>query len=707
MKYHALSLSILAILSIQAHAAEEQSSVTLPTIKVSAEKNSKTLKEEMTQASTATKGLAQLKDVPQTVNVIPQEVLRDQAVTSLQQAVLNAPGVTISTGDGQRDQASIRGFTSMSDNYVDGFRDDAMYYRDMSNVERVEVVQGPASVLYGRGSAGGMINRINKKPMDTERHEVTLMGSTFGQKRAEIDLNQPITDNVKARLTGAVEDSDGYKDQYFLKRQAVAPSVEWKLSDKTKLLFQADYLHDDRLMDVGAPSYSTSSKENPLKPVNLARSTYLGASNAKDENDVDSEVSSGTITLDHQFTDSLKYHGVVHGYQYDLDRKAIMASAVDPTTNALTLSSSRLMRHETGISTQHELSDIFNTGSIKHEALLGLEYSHQNKSSDSWSGEKYNVNLNNLVLPTFSEISTSAPGTRQDSTNDNTSIYAQDLLTLHPKFKMLLGVRYDDLSQQRTNLTAAGAVNRQYDRTDQVWSPRVGFIYQPTDVLSLYTSYSKSFQPLADSFSSYLNLGDVDPTKTENYEIGAKWDVTDQFNLTLSVFDTTQNNILQADPTDSTIAILAGEQQTKGAELSFTGNLTDQLSIMGGYAYLDSSMTKSVDGANDVEGNRAPLTPKNMATFWMKYQLNDAWYMALGGRAESSRFATVSNKTILPGYAVANAAVGYHQDKYDIALNINNIFDNKYFISAHGVGGENANMYGDAANAQLTLRYRF
>ncbi|MFI7884128.1 TonB-dependent receptor, partial [Acinetobacter baumannii] len=172
-------------------------------------------------------------------------------VTSMQGALQNVAGLSFSVGDGQRDQVMIRGFSAITDNYVDGIRDDALYFRDMSNVERIEVLKGPASVLYGRGSAGGLVNKINKKPMDQSLREVSLIGSTTGQRRAEVDVNEKVAENVKVRLTGAVEDADGYRDQAFLKRQAVAPSVQWDITDKTKLLLQADYLHDNRLADQG------------------------------------------------------------------------------------------------------------------------------------------------------------------------------------------------------------------------------------------------------------------------------------------------------------------------------------------------------------------------------------------------------------------------------------------------------------------------
>lgn len=300
MKRSVLFISSVGVMTSHVYAleADQQAVTNLPTISVKADKEI-SLKQEVGQASSATKGLMQLKDVPQIVNVVPKQVLREQTVTSMQGALQNVAGLSFSVGDGQRDQVMIRGFSAITDNYVDGIRDDALYFRDMSNVERIEVLKGPASVLYGRGSAGGLVNKINKKPMDQSLREVSLIGSTTGQRRAEVDVNEKVAENVKVRLTGAVEDSDGYRDQAFLKRQAVAPSVQWDITDKTKLLLQADYLHDNRLADQGFPTDPITGK-----PVKTNPKTFYGALNGKEVGDVDTEISSQTISLDHEFNDN-------------------------------------------------------------------------------------------------------------------------------------------------------------------------------------------------------------------------------------------------------------------------------------------------------------------------------------------------------------------------------------------------------------------
>ncbi|MBF7681943.1 TonB-dependent siderophore receptor [Acinetobacter sp. B5B] len=697
MKKTILLVSILSSFSGLGYADEVAA---LPSIRSKA--NQQTLKQEVTQASTATKGALQLKDVPQTVNVIPQEILREQAVTSVQGALQNVPGVGFSTGDGQRDQVSIRGFNSVYDSYIDGFRDDAMYYRDLSNTERIEVVKGPASVLYGRGSAGGLINRITKKPMAEPLREITLMGSTLGQRRSQFDVNQPLSDQVKMRLTGAVEDSDGYRNQAFLKRQAIAPSMSWDISDKTKLLVQADYLHDDRLADQGFPMDPTTHR-----PLALDRKVFLGPANAKDSADTDTEVKSATVTLDHTFDNAWKYHGVVHAYKYSLDRQ-LPNSSYNAKNQTISITPSRRFRNEKGVATQQELSGQFKTGSIEHNVLVGLELNHQNKDDKIFASPPAStLQLNNIVLPTWQSISTVTPTTNNKNNSTNKALYIQDMLALNTQLKVLIGARYDDLEQKRSSLAVQKNVTTPYNRTDHKFSPRVGLVYEPIEQLSLYASYNQSFQPLSDALTVYRNLSGLQPTKTQSYEVGAKWDVTPDYNVSLSIFNTTQNNVLQSDPADKTgqTALVAGEQRSRGVEVTAVGQLTDKLSILAGYAYLDAKITKSVLASVPV-GSLAALTPKNSANVWAKYQFNDHWYAAVGGRAQTSQYAASTNVLKLPGYAVMNAAVGYNHERYDVGLNVNNIFDRHYFVSAHGLSDQGA-LIGNPVNAQLTLRYRF
>lgn len=230
MAFRKTKMALLAALavqqSIQTAAAQTAASsdAALPEVKVSSKRELAPTYNPPTAVS-ATKIEAPLRDIPQTVNVVPQSLLRDQGVRSMQDVLKSVPGVGLSTGDGQRDQVTIRGFSAIADQFIDGMRDDAMYFRDLSNIEQVEVLKGPASVLYGRGSSGGLINRITKKP-GIDKSEVGLQIGSWNQRRGEFDLARNNSESGMAfRITGAVERADSYRDQQFLQREVIAPSL--------------------------------------------------------------------------------------------------------------------------------------------------------------------------------------------------------------------------------------------------------------------------------------------------------------------------------------------------------------------------------------------------------------------------------------------------------------------------------------------------
>ncbi len=209
----------------------QSSETTLSEIKVHASKDAGYAPASSTSA---TKSNAPLRDVPQTVNVIPEQLIRDQAARSMQDVLRNVPGVGMSSGDGQRDQVTIRGFTAIADQFIDGVRDDSMYFRDLSNIERVEVLKGPAAVLYGRGSSGGLINRVTKKPQAADFGEVTLNLGSNELRRTSFDANSGITDQLALRVTGAYEDSNSFRDQGFVERSSIAPSIAFTFDANTR-----------------------------------------------------------------------------------------------------------------------------------------------------------------------------------------------------------------------------------------------------------------------------------------------------------------------------------------------------------------------------------------------------------------------------------------------------------------------------------------
>lgn len=650
-------------------------------------------------AVSATKIEAPLRDIPQTVNVVPQVLLRDQAAHSMQDVLKTVPGIGLSTGDGQRDQVMIRGFSAIADQFVDGLRDDALYFRDLSNIEQVEVVKGPASVLYGRGSSGGLINRISKKP-GIDKNEVSLQFGSWNQQRGEFDLARNNQDSgVAFRITGAVENADSYRNPQFLKREAVAPSLSVKIDADTRLLIQADSLSDRRVTDFGIPSYKGL-------PVNVPANTYYGAANARDVDYSQANVTSVGFTLDHRVSHDWSVRNAFRRYNYSLDRNNTLVGSVNEAAQTVSLNRSNVRRREDGFFNQTELIQKTTLAGMPHQLLYGVEIGQQNKDQVFRSQNNVaTVSLFNPVLPTLPFLVTAAPSTDNLGILKVASAYTQDMVTLSERWKALVGVRYDRFDQA-TEERRAGQAN--LSRTDRAWSPRAGLIYQPNQSASYYASVSKSFQPSAETFPLAANNADLAPEQTTSQEIGSKIDVLDGLaTAAVSLFRLERTNIKSTDPATNQFVPI-GVQTTHGLELSFSGDLSQGWQIWSGFAYLDSRITSSVavDSGQPVQGKRATLTPMHSANLWLTKALGGGFGVGAGANYVGDRFANAGNTVTLPGYVTADLMAYYRTRGLDLQLNLTNLFDQSYIVAGHGSNG-NLNLPGAPRALQLTARYSF
>jgi len=687
-----------SVVVAEAEQAKSGSVEALPEVSVKASNKPESSYQPLTTV-TAAKIEAPLRDIPQTVNVVTSAVMRDQGALTLQDALRNVPGVGFSNGDGQRDQVNIRGFTAIGDQFVDGIRDDALYFRDLSNVEQVEVLKGPAAVLYGRGSSGGIINRVTKKPLDRSFSEITAIGGTTGTARVEADINQKLGDSASFRINGAYEDSDSFRQQGFVERSFIAPSLLLKISDQTKVTLQLEHLDDRRVNDFGMPAING-------RPVSTSVKTYYGSSNASRDDYVQSRVTSGTVVLEHILNDDIKIRNAFRAYNYDLDRNNTVATSVTTGANPLVNRRySSVQRQEDGIFNQTDLTIKAEGLGIKHTLLFGVELAEQNKDTQSGDGANPGaVSLYNPVLTPSNRASLKYT-TVNTGVSSTTGLYAQDLVTLNKHWKALVGVRYDSFDQDTKNhLTQA-----KLSRKDEELSPRAGLVYQPNDVLSFYGSYTKSFQPSQETFALAANNADMAPEETKNYEIGSRLDMFDG-NVTAmaSLYRLERTNIKTTDPANNTLLVPVGEQRTDGLELSVLGRLAQGLDLTAGYALMDGRITKSNSFSSGValEGNRSSLTPEHSANLWLTKRFSNGFGIGGGAVYMGDQFASASNLVKLPGYTRFDATAFYETKKYDIRLAVNNIFDKRYFISAHG-GADLYNTPGAPMNALLSLRLKF
>ena len=651
------------------------------------------------KSSSATKTDAPLRDIPQTVNVIPQALLRDQGARSLQDALKAVPGVGMSTGDGQRDQVTIRGFSAIADQFIDGMRDDALYFRDLSNIEQLEVVKGPAAVLYGRGSSGGLINRVTKKP-GIDVSEVTLQLGSWAQKRGEFDVGRKLDDSgISFRVTGAKEDANGYRDQQFLEREALSPSVKFKLGAATTLLVQGEYLQDKRVTDFGNPAYQGSV-------VAVRPGAYYGAANAKEFDFSESRVHALGFVLEHAISDTLKLRNAFRYFDYTLNRNNTLVGSVNEAAKTASLTRGNVLRNEDGYFNQTELVQKLTLGGIKQELLYGVEIGKQNKDQLVRSQANVaTVSLFNPVSPVVPFTAGGAPTANSLSEFTVSSAYVQDQLTLSEHWKALAGARYDRFEQETFD-RRPNQLN--LARTDGNWSPRAGLVYQPNGSQSYYASFSKSYQPSGETFALAANNADLAPEATVNKEVGAKLDLFDgRASVTAAVFRLQRDHIKATDPVTSKV-IPMGTQRTDGVELTFAGTLGDGWQVWSGYSWLDAEMVASIarDDGQAVQGKRPTLTPRHSANLWFSKDIGRGFGAGAGMNYVGARFANPGNTVTLPGYTTLDAMAYYRAKAVEVQLNLMNLLDREYILAGHG-SSKHLSMPGAPRSAQLTLRYRF
>lgn len=669
----------------------------LPVVKVTAP--AEVVVYQAVAATSATRINAPLRDVPQTVNVVTEALIDDQGARSLQDTLQNVPGVSFHIGDGQRDQAYIRGFDAIGDQYVDGLRDDGLYYRDLSNVARVEVVKGPAAVLYGRGSSGGIINRVTKKPGPDALREVELTVGSFDQKRATVDLGGAANAAADFRVAGAVERSGSFRDAGFVERENIAPALALRLSPDTRLLIQAEQLRDRRITDMGIPAFRG-------RPAAVPRETYYGTADAERDDYSEADVTSGRVSLDHRIDDRLALRNHFGTYRYQLDRQNTFAATVNEAARTASLFHGATDRRDEGWFNQLELSQDLAAAGMRHQLLYGLELGRQEKDFQSWNWSvRPTVALFAPVRPNLAAFGSAVLANDNLTTLAVTSVYVQDLVTLSPQWKALVGLRHDEFRQEVQDRMPAQSDRR---RTDREWSPRAGVVFQPNDWLAGYLSYSRSFQPSGETLTFSSAQAEMAPEQTSNLEVGSKLDFLDgRVSATAAVFELERRNIKNTDPVSKAL-VAVGTQRTRGVELTVTGDIAAGWQVSAGYAYLDTRVTDSVAVQNGVrlKGTRAALTPEHSANLWLMRELGHGVKLGGGLRYVGERYASPDNLVTLDDYLTADAALIYKAGAYDLALNVKNLADHDYFVSGHGASN-NLNAPGAPRSVELSARLRF
>lgn len=642
----------------------------------------------------ATKTETRALDTAQSIAVIDQELIREQRVIRMDDALRNVAGVYAGQSEGRRDTFTIRGFSAELDTYVDGIRDTAGY-RDFSNIERVEVLKGPAAMLFGRGSAGGIINRISKKPTAEAIREAQITVGSFDFKRAEWDLGGALSAGANFRLTGAHEKGGTFRDKIENELSNLAASVDLKLAERTTLLTQLEWQQQERTPDRGIPSVNG-------KPADVQRENFYGSTHDYAKRD---SLSFGAV-LDHAFSDDTKLKVTMRTNSMELDAANTRNIGLANNSTEVRRQALHFPKKKDFTFTQFDLTHNMKTGGIDHQLLAGYEHGTQRGRLEVWRRTSSNVSLSapsdNSTLPVFTSADKSYD-TRFEATTD--AFYVQDQLQFSPEWKAIAGVRYDIFRQRQEAGLVAGAGSQSMERTDRAWSPRLGLIYQPLPEHSIYISSAQSFQPKAEDLL-WATAADVaqKPTKTTQFEIGNKNEfLGGRLGVNFSLYQIAMANVATSDPANPGQVIQVGEQRHRGAEVDITGELGNGWRIYGGATAINAEITKSLDSALPV-GNRPLNIPRSSANLWLSKSFFDNWRAGLGAYYVGERYAFSDNLVTMPAYTRLDGALSYRWKTAEFSLNVRNLTDKHYYEYATN---NNQIAPGTPRNAMLTARFAF
>lgn len=682
-----------------------------------------------------------LRDIPQTITVIPKAVIEDRGAFSLRDVLKNTPGISMQAGEGgavSGDNLSIRGFSARSDIYLDGVRDYANYNRDPFNTEQVEITKGPSSSTVGRGSTGGSINTVSKMANLTDSASGTVSAGTSNLYRGTMDVNQTLSEHTAFRLNGMYHTADTPgRDDVSMERYGIAASLGAGLGTDTRFMLNYQRLEESNIPDYGLPwipSNGTFSGTGTVlaghqnqAPPGVSFNTFYGLPGVDYEK---IQTDHYTAIFEHDFTKDVRLRNVTRYSRSHRDSvstaprlRDTSAAAGNQYTTVLNRQQQRRQQFTEMFGNQTNLVADFATGPIKQALVTGMEFYLEHQQNANSAGiasltDLYNPGLNlppSAVPPANTQdITTMYPGlpVPTEAYLYTVSAYAFDTMKIGRHWEISTGLRYDHMY---ATVSLPGNAPG-YANADDLFSWKAALIYKPVKQGSFYFGYGTSFNPTIDGASgaglglsaSTTNVSTVglNPEHTGTYELGTKWDVLEErLSLTAALFRAEKSNARTTDA--SGITTLAGNQIVQGIEFSATGSITKKWQVFGGYAFMKSE-TKASTNVGEV-GQSLSNAPNQTFNLWTTYNVTEKFQAGFGAqymgiRTSSNGASATSGIRVAPCYWTLDAMLNYKvSEKLSLRLNIYNLADERYVGS---VGGGQF-VPGPGRSAALTASFKF
>lgn len=644
-----------------------------------------------------------LRDISQTITVIPQSVMQDQGATSMRDVLRNVPGISIQAGEGgvpAGDNLTIRGFSARTDLFIDGVRDFGGYTRDPFNFEQIEVIKGPASSYLGRGSTGGAVNMVSKSPELNPFIAGTLGGGTEQYGRASVDINQPIENNffegTALRFNAMYHTSDvANREVVESERWGFAPSITVGLGTPTQLTLSYFHLGQENVPDYGIPWVPNTNV--PLaaysdQPAPVDWSNFYGL---KDRDYEKTKTDLLSAIFSHEFSDMVSLRSLLRYGETTRDSIITAPRFVNTTSTSITRTDWKSRDQiDRILSSQNDFTLKFNTAEFEHTLVPGIEFSREQDinytrvatGSNSAPADFYQPNWDDPYLEDIQRN-----GAENKSTAHSVGLYAFDTVKLNEQWELNGGVRWDyfDLDYMAVPAPGAGS-STELGRIDRMLSWRGGVVYKPVEQGSIYAAYGTSFNPSAEgltlsSTATAANNINADPEQTRTWEIGTKWDLFEErLSIALAGFRTEKTNSRTEDPTDSTdTVVLEGEQRVDGIEVGITGSITDKWNVFAAYTFLVSEITESKNASE--LGNELSNTPNNTFSLWTTYELPMNFEVGAGAQFVGERYSSNANTREAAGYWLGDAMLAYQMNKdVTMRLNVYNLGDAEYIDRVGG-----------------------